>query len=179
MHIIAEDNYHFYGLWNKGMMTIEKNGKLINIKRSESLAGVTKICNLHHRHNDVSKVDVDLYEAESEDRLVSLIETTEYRIVTKKKEEKEQHIELFNRKVQLTFNKKSSIYQDIVVKSLLDEGIKMSNIEISIDDTFELPKEKVITAVKEWTGMTFDPESNRCFRDIIEEKQNQNKEDKE
>ena len=150
MYVIVTDDYSHYGLWLKGMMVIEDDGTLRNIRRDDQ-EGFHNAVNLLSLCSSKDVVDVDLYDVDSEERLVYLKETAKRRIVNGKPE-------LYDIKIELTFNKLNEHRSDEVVAALKKSDDNIVDIKVSSIDTFVV--EEAVTVVKEWTGMDFNPETN-------------------
>lgn len=157
MYIIVQDQYSFYGLWNKGMMGVGEDGRLVNIRRDDSVVNAVNVCNLFNECSSRDAMDIDLYEVDDESKLVYFQETAERRMVKVGDEEKP---ELFNKKVTLIFNKDSVAYKDIIVDYLVEKDIKKTNIEVLERGTFKVLDDEAVDAVSKWTGMTLNPKDN-------------------
>ena len=146
------DSYSYHGLWLDAMVSVDADGKMINIRRSEKPDSGVSLGNIFNQCSSRDAMDADLYEFDNEDRLVYYKETAERKIVDGKPE-------LFSYKIRLTFNKKSESLKDIVIAKLNEEGRDIVSIDTEVVETFAVPGDEVVHTIKEWTGMDFNLET--------------------
>ncbi len=149
---MVQDDYSFYGLWLNGMMSIEDDGTLKNIRRDESELNGSLVCNVFNQCSSKDALDGDLYDFESEERLVYYAEIAERKDV-------DGDIQIVNKQIKLTFNEKSAEMKDLVVL-LMEQEPNVKSVEAVVIPTFVLTDKEAVDAVKEWTSMDLDVKTN-------------------